>query len=75
MISIRSSISEIERSEEIRLLALDCYLSAIKNASAYVIEFDDKVTRTHREHMTTLARELEGVCVKTCRTAAPPCAL
>ena len=58
MISIRNSISEIEKSEGIRVLTLDCYLSAIKNAAAYVIEFDDQVTRTHREHMSALVREV-----------------
>jgi hypothetical protein len=31
MISIRESISELERSEQLRSLAQDCYLSAIKN--------------------------------------------
>jgi hypothetical protein len=35
MISIRHSINELEMSETLRVLVLDCYLSAIRNLADY----------------------------------------
>jgi len=63
MISIRHSISDLEKSEHIRILVLDCYVSAIQNLAQYAIELDEKTTATYRSQVTSVAREVE--------TAAP----
>ena len=59
MVSLRSAISDLERSEQLRLLTLDCYLSAIQNAAYYAVELEDALTTPHRKHLKTLAEGLE----------------
>ena len=58
MISIQSSLSELERVHQIREGLLDCYLNAIKNCASYAIEFDDEITTEHRKHLRSLADEV-----------------
>jgi len=59
MISIRHSINELEESERLRALALECYLSAIRNVADYAVELEAEITVPYRSHVTTLAREVE----------------
>jgi hypothetical protein len=59
MISIRHSISELDKSENLRVLVLDSYLSAIRNLAHYAIELEEEVTAAFRSHVTSLAREVE----------------
>jgi GGDEF domain-containing protein len=59
MISIRESISELEKSEQLRSLAQDCYLSAIQNLVQYAIELEEGITTSYRNHLAALAREVE----------------
>jgi len=58
MISIQSSLSELERSHRIRAAVLDCYVLAIKNIAHYAIELDPELTGPHRKHLETLAAEV-----------------
>jgi GGDEF domain-containing protein len=58
MISIQSSLTELERSHQIRAEVLDCYVLAIKNIAHYAIELDPEITSTHRQYLDTLATEV-----------------
>src|ERR1035441_1129760 len=58
MISIRSSLTELERCHQIRAVVLDCYVLAIKNIAHYAIELDEQLTGPHRKYLETLATEV-----------------
>lgn len=58
MISIQSSLTELERSHQIRAAVLDCYVLAIKNIAHYAVELDDELTEPHRKYLKTLATEV-----------------
>ena len=58
MISIQSSLTELERVHQLREGLLDCYLSAVKNCASYAIELDDEVTREYRKYLRALAEEI-----------------
>src|ERR1035437_6914589 len=58
MISIQSSLTELERSHKIRAAVLDCYVLAIKDIAQYAVELDEEITRSHRKHLNTLATEV-----------------
>jgi diguanylate cyclase (GGDEF)-like protein len=55
MISIQSSLTELERSLQIRAAVLDCYVLAIKNIAHYAVELDEELTGPHRKYLETLA--------------------
>ena len=59
MISIQQNLSELERSHQLRKIALECYLSALGNMAHYAIEFDASLTVPHRQYLSTLAAELQ----------------
>jgi GGDEF domain-containing protein/ElaB/YqjD/DUF883 family membrane-anchored ribosome-binding protein len=58
MISIQSSLSELERSHQIRAAVMDCYVLAIRNAAHYAVELDEELTGPHRKHLENLATEV-----------------
>jgi GGDEF domain-containing protein len=58
MISIQSSISDLDRSHKLRTVLLNTYLQAIKSSAQYAVELDDKTTGPHRRHLTELAEQL-----------------
>jgi GGDEF domain-containing protein len=58
MISIQSSLNELDRAHQIREGLLDCYLSAIKNCANYAIELDEDATAKHRKYLRTLGEEV-----------------
>jgi len=58
MISIQQNLSELEKSDQLRALALECYLAAINNMAHYTVELDDTITAPHRKYLTALAKEL-----------------
>src|ERR1039458_7686552 len=58
MISIQSSLTELERSHQFRIVVLDCYLQAIKNMAQYAVELDGNLTGDHRKHLTSLADDV-----------------
>jgi hypothetical protein len=59
MVSIRASISELEKCEQLRALTRECYLSAIHNFSQYALELDEGITGALRNHLAELAHEVE----------------
>src|ERR1017187_6446744 len=58
MISIRSSLTELERNHQIRAAVMDCYVLAIKNIAHYAVELDEELTGPHRKHLEALATEV-----------------
>lgn len=58
MISIRSELNELERSHQLQEVALDCYLTAIRNVDHYALELDSTVAKQFRKHMGDLASEI-----------------
>jgi GGDEF domain-containing protein len=58
MISIRTSLNELDKVHQIREGLLDCYLSAIKNCADYAIDLDDETTALYRKYLRALAEEV-----------------
>jgi GGDEF domain-containing protein len=58
MISIRKNVDELERCSQTRDLALDCYISALRNAAHYAIELDPQLTTPYRQYLGNLASEV-----------------
>jgi GGDEF domain-containing protein len=58
MISIQSSLTELERSHQLRSAVLDSYLLAIRNIAAYAVEMDEEITCPHRRYLKDLADEV-----------------
>jgi GGDEF domain-containing protein len=65
MISIRNSLSDLDRCHHSRDLALDCYIAAIRNIAFYAAELDPQITALHRKYLEELA-----VNVSTANTEA-----
>ena len=57
MTSIQNSMTELERTIQLREAVLECYLHAIGNTAQYALEFDDEITAPHRKHMRALAED------------------
>ena len=60
MISIQSSLNELDKACQLREGLLDCYLNAIKNCANYAIDLDDETTTLHRKYLRALAEEVAG---------------
>ena len=61
MISIRESITDLERIDELNNDAsLECYRSALQAMAQYAIEFDDSAAASCREHVAALSGDLPG---------------
>jgi GGDEF domain-containing protein len=58
MISIRTSLSELDRCHNSRDLALDCYVAAIRNIAFYAVDLDPEITALHRKYLEELAAHL-----------------
>ncbi len=58
MISIQSSLTDLERSHQIRAAILDYYVLAIKNIARYAVELDEDLTGPYRKYLSTLATEV-----------------
>ncbi len=59
MISLKHSIDDLAKSEELRKLVLDCYLAAIKNVAHYAIELDDGVVGPYKDSVNALVVDVE----------------
>src|SRR5690348_14884118 len=64
MISLRESISDLERAEQRCRQALDCYTFAIKTTAQYAVELDKEITEPHRKYLDALAKEVAGSAVE-----------
>src|SRR5580658_1762309 len=71
MISIRNSLSDLDRCHESRDLALDCYAAAIRNVAHYAVELDPQITALHRKYLEELAAQ---VLTADTQTLAESCA-
>ena len=60
MVSIRKSISDLERIYELQSASLECYRSAIQAVAQYAIEFDAEITASYRNDLAALSRGLRG---------------
>ena len=60
MISIQSSLTELERSHHLRGTVLECYLAAIQNMAHYAVDLDTETTGPHKRYLTALAEELKA---------------
>lgn len=58
MLSIRESINELERIQELQVATLDCYLSAIQAMAKYPVDFDTGVTESFRNDLSSLSSGL-----------------
>lgn len=58
MISIQSSLTELDRSLQLKAAVLDCYLLAIKNIANYTVELDEEISAPHRKYLKHLADEV-----------------
>jgi diguanylate cyclase (GGDEF)-like protein len=58
MISIQSSLTELERSHQLREAVLDCYLNAVNSVAHYALELDEEVTKQFRKHLSALSGEI-----------------
>jgi GGDEF domain-containing protein len=60
MISIQSSLTDLELSHQIRAAILECYVQAVKDVGHYALELEEATTRQFRTHLTNLAEEISG---------------
>jgi GGDEF domain-containing protein len=60
MISLRSSIDDLDQSCQLRELTLDCYLGAIRNIANYAIELEPATTALHRKYLEDLALQVSS---------------
>jgi len=58
MVSIRAAVDDLERIHQMRLKALDCYLTAIRDIARYPVELDDSLTPGHRKALEELAEQV-----------------
>jgi GGDEF domain-containing protein len=58
MISIQTSMTELDRSHQMRSEVLDCYLLALRNIANYAVELDEEITAPHRKYVKQLADEV-----------------
>lgn len=65
MISIQSSLTELDRAHQLREGLLDCYLNAIRNCASYAVELDEEVTAAHRKYLRALAEEVAAGDIPT----------
>jgi diguanylate cyclase (GGDEF)-like protein len=60
MISLRSSMNDLERCRQAGDLALACYLAAIRNIAHYAVELEPETTALHRKYLEELAAQVSS---------------
>ena len=65
MISIQSSLTELERTHQQRQAVIDCYITAIKNIAHYTVELDEELSTPHRKYLTALAADVASGTAET----------
>jgi len=58
MVSIRDSMSELERLHAVQEILLDCYTSAVRDMEQYAVEINDQITPPHKQHLAALTADL-----------------
>ena len=57
MISIGQSVADLDRSDRLRQMTFDCYVTAIKDAAHYAIDLEEATTGPYRQHLEALAAD------------------
>ena len=65
MISIRTAMTDLEKCDQLRLLTLDCYVSAIQNSAQYATDLEAAITEPYRNQLKTLAEGVSAGSVET----------
>jgi GGDEF domain-containing protein len=58
MISLLNSISDLEKCQQSRDLALECYLVAIRNMAQYAVDLRIETTALHRKYLQDVAEQI-----------------
>src|SRR5262249_18252074 len=57
MVSIRDSLSELDKIHERQSALLECYRSALRSISQYAVEIDPETTTAHRQKLAALLNQ------------------
>jgi GGDEF domain-containing protein len=60
MVSIRDSMTELEKLHSMQAAMLDSYTSTLRDMEQYAVEIDEEVTGAHRRHLAAIAQELNA---------------
>lgn len=60
MISLKKSLSDLDRLAMIQKVASECYRAAVASASEHVVETDKSLTRLFREELESLSRRVKA---------------
>jgi GGDEF domain-containing protein len=58
MVSIRDSMTELEKLHALQEVLMECYRSAVRDMEQYPVEIDDQITPAHRQHLAAIIIEL-----------------
>ena len=58
MVSIRESMTELEKLHALQEVLLECYSSAVRDMEQYAVEIDDQITPAHQQHLAAIVLEL-----------------
>src|SRR5438270_11972556 len=58
MVSIRESMTELEKLHALQEVLFECYSSAVRDIEQYVVEIDEQITPAHRRHLTAILVDL-----------------
>jgi GGDEF domain-containing protein len=58
MVSIRDSMTELEKVHALQDVLMECYSSAVRDIEQYAVEIDDQITPAHRQHLAAIILEL-----------------
>ena len=61
MVSIRESMSELEKVHAVQEILLDCYTSAVRDMEQYAVEINDQITPPHKQHLAAISCRSDGV--------------
>jgi hypothetical protein len=64
MISNQQNLSELEKSDRTRALAVDCYVSTINTMAHYAVDLDKTITAPHRKYLSDLAVHLTNASLE-----------
>jgi diguanylate cyclase (GGDEF)-like protein len=58
MVSIRNSLTELDKIYDVQNALLECYASALTSIQQYAVEIDDEITPAHRQHLEAIRTDL-----------------
>lgn len=60
MISLQSTLTELDRWEKLQAATMDCYKSAIASIRQYVVELDQAAAEEHRKHLERILADVSA---------------